>query len=394
MIPFFAYRPSSLAEFVGQDSQLQKISDFLINFKKGKALFLYGPPGTGKTSVIHAFAKEHSYDILELNASDTRKQSDIKDFLSRATGQMSLFGTKKIILLDEVDGLSGTKDRGAATVIASFLKSSSFPIVLTGLNVFDKKLSALKKGSILVEFKSLSVTDIVRILQQTVARAKISIDDTQLKLIARNAAGDVRAALNDLFVFALVQHSDLGDISLRRKTETITNALIKVFKSTDPSLVFGSFDLLDEDLNKIFLWIDKNIPSEYKNSDDLNNAYEVLAHADRFFGRIRRWQYYRFYVYCYTLLSVGIALSKKKRYSSVPAYTQPTRLLRYWQANMQYAKRKAIVEKLASETKTSKKTALHSSFHLLLPVLATDARVQEKLELSSEEIAYLSSCNK
>jgi len=392
MIPFFTHRPDSLSEFIGQDEQISSLTSFFTNFKKGQGLFLYGPPGTGKTSVVHAFAKEYNYDLLELNASDTRKQSDLKDFLSRATGQMSLFGTKKLILLDEIDGLSGTKDRGAPSVVASFLKSSSFPIVVIGVNVFDKKLSAIKKSSKLVEFNPLPSSKIFTLLQQTVSRAKLSVEESQLKIISRNAAGDVRAALNDLFVYALVKSAHIDESSIRRKTESISHALIKVFKSTDPSLVFGSFDLVDEDLNKIFLWLDQNIPSEYTSSEDLNNAYAVLAHADRFFGRIRRWQYYRFYVYCYALLSVGIALSKKEKYSSAPAYKQPTRLLRYWQANMQYAKRKAIVGKLASLTRISSKRALQSSFHLLLPALASSSALQEELELSSDEVKYVVSC--
>lgn len=389
MDPFFINRPKSLSGFVGQDASLAKLETFFKNFKKGKGLFLYGPPGTGKTSSVYAYAAQENYDLLELNASDARNQSQLKEFLSRACGQASLFGTKKMILLDEVDGLSGMKDRGAASVIAEYMQSSIFPIVVTGSDVFDKKFSAIKKVSDLVEFSVLSPQDLFSLLQTVCLKERLGISDDSLKAISRHANGDARAALNDLFTLAIVSNSNIDDVSIRKKTIDITKALIPVFKSTDPGVVFGSFDDVDEDLDKIFLWVDQNIPHEYIESTNLFNAYEVLSLADRFFGRIRRWQYYRYYVYCYLLLSVGIALSKDKKSAVPPKYSQPSRLLKYWQKNMQYAKRKAIVEKLAKATNISQKTALQDSLPLLLPVLTFNKEIQEELEITADEIAWL-----
>jgi replication factor C large subunit len=164
MEPFFLYRPNKLSGILGQDEATTKIAAFFEDFKKGQGLFLYGPPGVGKTASIYAYAKEHNYEVLELNASDGRNQAALKEFLSNATGQASLFGNKKIILLDEVDGLSGTKDRGAPGVIADFIKRSMFPIVMTGFNVFDKKFSPLKKTSVVVPFLTLSTAFITQIV--------------------------------------------------------------------------------------------------------------------------------------------------------------------------------------------------------------------------------------
>ncbi len=376
-------------EFIGQEKAIEKIKYFFENFKKGKGLFLYGPPGTGKTSSIYAYAKENNYDLLELNASDTRNQSQLKEFLSKATGQASLFGNKKIILLDEVDGLSGRKDRGASSAIAEYIKKSTFPIAITGSNIFDKKFSAMKKVSELIEFKELNNKELIELLNRFVEKNSLKINEETLKIIARHANGDARAALNDLFTIAIVSNSSAEDVAIRKKTIDITNALIPVFKSKDPNVVFGSFDNVDEDLDKIFLWVDQNIPQEYTQSKDLSKAYDILSQADIFFGRIRRWQYYRFYVYCYLLLSVGIALSKEKKSSNTPNYKQPTRLLKYWQKNMQYAKRKTIIEKLANKTKTSKRRALKDSFPYLIPVLANNKELQEELELTSDEINWL-----
>jgi replication factor C large subunit len=390
MNPFFASKPEKLAQIVGQDEALNEIHTFLSNFKSGKGLFLYGPYGVGKTSSIYAFAKEHNIELLELNASDSRNQGQIEEFLSNVTGQMSLFNPKKIILLDEVDGLSGMKDRGAASVIAKYIEKSKFPIVVTGLNVFDSKLSPVKKVCKLVEFSLLDSKSVEIILGNVLKKEILKLDEKIVKKISLECGGDARAALNDLFCFVLSE-SKLEDVEVseRRRTPSMNDALIRVFKSTNKDIFRGAYDDIDEDLDKIFLWLDENLPREYLEIEDLEKGFENLALANRFFGRINRWQYYRFYVYCYELLSAGIALAKKTKYSVPPKYKEPTRILRYWQANMSFAKRKVIVEKIAAKMHVSYKKALKLIYPDLLNALVNDERLIEELDLSDDEISWL-----
>lgn len=388
MIPFASQLPKDLSDFVGQEKSIKSMQEFFETFSKGKALLLHGPPGTGKTSCVQVFAKEKGYDLLELNASDARNKKSLEEFLSKATGQMSLFGTKKIILIDEIDGVSGTKDRGAIPTIVATIKKSQFPIVITGSNVFDKKFSPLRKVCKLITFDALSSQNIQKVLELKSQQLTTPINEQIIKHIAFRCGGDARAALTDLFCAALTQEqtTELAD---RRQTVDIEAALLRVFKTTQAEMSLGAFDLVDENIDKIFLWLDENIPREYTSPKDITIAYEKLALADVFFGRIRRWQYYRFYVYCYVCLTAGISLAKEKKYSHATNYKQPSRLLKYWQANITYAKRKAIVEKIAQAQRISKNTALQSSLYQLLPVLANDKKVQEELELTSDEISWL-----
>src|SRR3989338_8658718 len=88
--------------------------DFVSNYSKQKkrALLLHGPSGTGKTAAIHALAKKLNLELVEVNASDYRKADEIELKIGGAVKQMSLFGTGKLIFIDEVDGFAGNEDRG------------------------------------------------------------------------------------------------------------------------------------------------------------------------------------------------------------------------------------------------------------------------------------------
>lgn len=376
-------------EIVGQEKSVKQVKDFFAKFKKGRGLFLYGPPGVGKTTSVYAYAKENNYEVLELNASDGRNQKILKEFLSNSTLQASLFGRKKIILLDEVDGLSGMKDRGAPTVISAFIKSSTFPIVLTGNNVFDKKFSKLKKETKVVEFEKVLPSDIRTIIENACTRAGITCDEKLVKKISRSCSGDARGALNDIFASSIIDGCNDDDIAARKQTDTMENALIRVLKSTNPDIALGAYDDVNEDLDKIFLWVDENVPREYKKIDDLERAYNEIAEADKFFGRIRKWQYYRFYVYCYQLLSAGIALAKDEKYTVPPNYRQSMRPLTYWKANMTYGKRNSIAEKIAAKTNSSVRRAKQDTMPLLMQAIVKDTSLQKEFEITKDELMWL-----
>ncbi|MFC1728389.1 AAA family ATPase [Nanoarchaeota archaeon] len=146
--------PQSSSEVVAHKDSLESLRSFIQNTKQ-KAAVIYGPSGNGKTSAVYALANELSYEVLEVNASDFRNAEAINTIVGSASKQMSLFGKGKIILVDEIDGLSGMKDRGGVSALTKLIGDSSFPIICTAINPFDKKFSPLRKKSELIEFKTL-----------------------------------------------------------------------------------------------------------------------------------------------------------------------------------------------------------------------------------------------
>ena len=105
------YRAKKYIDLIGQDNAIKDVKEFLRSFPKKKALILFGPAGTGKTSLALVAANESNFEILELNSSDLRNRLQLEATLSPATQQKSLFGQGKVLLMDEIDGVTGT-DRG------------------------------------------------------------------------------------------------------------------------------------------------------------------------------------------------------------------------------------------------------------------------------------------
>lgn len=390
------YGPEKLADIKGQDLAIEKLNDFVCNFKKHKkkAVIIYGPSGCGKTSSILALAKHHQKELIEVNASDFRNKDMIEEKIGNAIKQQSLLSKSKIILIDEINGLSGTKDRGGIPAIASLISISSFPVIMTADNPFDKKFSALRSKSMLVEFQPLNFDTVYSILSGMCRKEKIGCDDKALRTLARSAGGDLRAAINDLQAFSnngCFTYSDLEFLPERNKAESMQNALIKIFRGSDLRLALGAFDNINEDIEKAILWIDENLPDAYP-PEDLAKAYDALSRADVFLGRIPRQQHWRFLVYANALAAAGICAAKTSN-RKICTYKQSLRILKLWRANIKYQKRKAIAEKIAAKTHSSLRRALQDSLPYIKLIFQNNKKeagsLGEEFAFDEEEINWL-----
>ena len=374
--------PQRLNEIVGQDTK--KISTWFDSPVK-KPLLIHGPTGVGKTSSAYALAKEKNLEIIELNSSNLRNKDKIKNVIGIASQQQSLFGKKKLILIDEVDGISGRSDYGGLAELSRIISDSKHKIVLTANDVSDSKFSTLRKKCDIVEFKYVDYLKIFELLKNICEKNKIKFEEKQLKNLARKNNGDVRASLLDL-VGSVVDGKINADTSEREYAKSIEESLRLVFKSKDASILINVFSDSDEDLDEIFLWIDENLDKEYS-GNDLVKAYEKLSKADVYRGRILKRQYYRLMVYQSALMGAGVALSKDEKKNGYVPYKRPSRILKMWIAKNRNARRRSIAEKFARRTHSSSKK-IYKDFGVLVNFLKDDKVVNE-LELDDDEIKWL-----
>jgi len=309
------YSPKKINDIVGQKVIIKRIRDWLKRWKPGKALLLYGPTGVGKTLIASVIANEKNMRLLEINASDKRTASSIKKILEPATKDNSL-SKNRLILIDEIDGLSGA-DRGGASEIKRMIKESKFPIILIANNAYNPKLRVLRSYCELLKLKRIPVNLIEKRLRDICKKEKLKIDDDTIRKIAINSNGDIRSAINDL---------ETASIGYREREKNIFDVLRTIFKGKDLKTVLKSIDQCDKDIDEIIWWVEQNIYTEFKETGEIAKAFDILSKADLFRSKIIISRNYRFKGYMKNLIA-GIALVRKKPYYRFNLYRPPDRLV-------------------------------------------------------------------
>ncbi|MEI7719558.1 MAG: replication factor C large subunit [archaeon] len=381
------YRIACFKDVKGQDLAIDKVKQFLRNFPSKKSLTLHGPPGIGKTSLAYAIAFEYDAEILEMNASDLRNKEKVAGIIGPASQQRSLFKKSKIILVDEVDGIS-TRDRGGLTELLGLIEKSAFPIIITANDIWQQKFNLLRQKSELVQLKEIDYKDILHLLQDICLKENVFVSADVLTSIAIKARGDIRASLNDLQMLSKMDEKTImKEAGERNKEISVFNALQYVFKNAQlDTKMLTIYDEVNLSVDDIFLWIEENIPYEYRGTE-LAKAFDALSKADVFRGRIYRQQHWRFLVYENFFLGAGIAAAKKYNRTGWTNYKKPSRVLKIWLQNQRAAKKKTICEKYAKHCHTSVKEAMKD--FLLLKQIITDEKIIKELKLTNEEIEYL-----
>jgi DNA polymerase III delta prime subunit len=144
------YRPRKVADCilppqVTADVQAAIASDSIPHF-----LFT-GTAGTGKTTLARAIADEVGAELLFINASLNRSIDDIRNTVVQFASTVSFDGSKKIVLLDEVDGLTQQAQDSLRGVYEQF---GHIRFILT-CNHKNKVIEALRSRSSIIEFKAL-----------------------------------------------------------------------------------------------------------------------------------------------------------------------------------------------------------------------------------------------
>jgi replication factor C large subunit len=382
------YRAKCFGDIKGQDLAIDKIKLFLKTFPKKKAVALHGPPGVGKTSLAYAIACEMDAEILELNASDLRNKSKIGEVVGPASQQRSLFRKSKIILVDEADGVSATEDRGGLGELLGLIEKSAFPIIITANDIWQKKFNLLRQKAEVVQLKEVDYKVILALLKEVCEKENCAVSGEVMTSIAIRARGDIRAALNDLQLLSKMDRPELmKEVGERNKEQSIFSALQYVFKNAkiDAEMI-KVFDEVNMPIDDIFLWVEENLPLEYKGAE-LAKALDALSLADVFRGRIQRQRHWRFMVYEYFLLGPAIAGVKNYNRAGWTSYKKPSRILKIWLQNQRNLKKKEICKKYAQHCHISTQTAMQD--WLLVKQILQKPQIRIELKLNDEEIAYL-----
>lgn len=329
------HKPQSLKEIIGNADAIKQFIDWLASWSKGapkkRCAFIYGPPGIGKTATVEAVANDCKMEYVEKNASDYRTEEAINRFAGLASQYGSLFGGKRIILLDELDGLTGTADRGGVKAITDIAKSAQCPLVLIANSAYDPRFTNLRNYCLLIEFKKPATGDVAKLLMQICDKEEILADEDAIKFIAQRSGGDVRSAVNDLQALGQgkrkLTYEDVSWLGYRDRQDTIFNVLRMIFYGKTSLSAKRAMDMSDVDADMLFEWIYENAPAHFTDPHDLVNVMEALATADVYRGRIRATQDWRFMRYVVDFMTAGVAMARQNtKVSGWIPFRFPTRI--------------------------------------------------------------------
>lgn len=309
------YRPKTLKKVVGNEKTVKKILDWLKKWggssKEKKAALLFGPPGVGKTVVVEAIANDFNYTLVEMNASDFRTAEQVERLISRSVGYQTLdstfFGMEgRIVLFDEVDGISGREDHGGVGAIIDVIKRAKCPVFLTANDIYSTKLRDLRSYCFEVEFERVREDALISHMSEICKSEGVEASKDALQIIARNAEGDVRVAINDLQATGegrkRLSPEDVKVYSRDIQAQTF-DALRSFFAAKTWGEARKSLEETTIDQETMMLCIHESLPYQFKDPLDLAVAYDMLSKADIFLVKAQRERFWQLMKYFYDFMT-------------------------------------------------------------------------------------------
>ena len=230
------YRPKNLEELILPDAVMNKFKDGLV-----QNMLFAGSPGTGKTSTAKAVVNQFELPYLYINAStDTSVEvirTRIIDFCSTVS-IMDKPGTFKVVILDEVDGVSDQFFKALRATMEQFASNSRFIATCNYINKLpDPILSRFEV--INFDFDKEEETELtkkyIRRVYEICKQEDMTIEKDALVEFVRRNFPDLRSTLNKLQGFKTQGTNNITVNEVKRFNSVYKDVFELIFNETDPA---------------------------------------------------------------------------------------------------------------------------------------------------------------
>ncbi|CDW57530.1 replication factor C subunit 1 [Trichuris trichiura] len=268
-----------------------------------KAALLSGPPGIGKTTTAQLCCKELHLPYVERNASDARnkklleqtcsasltsrclEQYYCKDFRSNDVEEGVL---NHVLIMDEVDGMSGNEDRAGMQGLIELIKRTRIPIICICNDRQSPKVRSLANHCFDLRFHRPQTLQIRSALMSIVHKERLAVSPQTLDQLIEAAQHDIRQVLHNLSLMTSSKQNvtfDEARQSVKKDVNmNIFEATRSLFTDSEGSAQLSLIDRAEiffTDYSLVPLFVQENYPHCVTGNNILDRL-AALAEAAQF----------------------------------------------------------------------------------------------------------------